>query len=181
MPDISKITLPNGNTYTIKDEQARSAKGWVGITSTELTDGCSTNPITIGSSSYTAVGGDITSYKDQEFIFNGTIWQAFGDLSDLGDLAYEDSASGEYTPAGSVSKPSITVTPSKSGVRPVTSVGSMPTYTVQNETLTITAGAVPTLGTSVDVLDGVTAELSAAPTFTGTKATITVGPSGTNG
>ena len=38
MPDISKITLPSGTTYDIKDAAARSAKGWIGITTTALTD-----------------------------------------------------------------------------------------------------------------------------------------------
>ena len=32
----------------------------------------------------------------------------------------------------------------------------MPTYSVTNEVLTITAGAVPTLGTAITVVDGFT-------------------------
>lgn len=179
MPEISQITLPSGTTYDLKDSKARQAKSWLGITSTELTDGATTNPITIGTSTVTAVSGDITSYNNQEFIFNGTTWQAFGDLSDLGDMAYADSARGDVVAAGTVSKPSITVTPSKTSVPNVTNVGSMPTYTVSGEVLTISAGSVPTLGTSIEVMNGATAELDAAPTFTGTSVSVTVEPDNT--
>ena len=174
MPELSRITLPSGTTYDIKDAQARQAKQWLGITTTALTDGSTTNPITIGTSTVTATAGDITSYDNQEFIFNGTAWQAFGDLSDLGSLAYQNSASGDFTPEGSVSKPSITVTESKTDIPNVTDVGSMPTYTVSGETLTISAGSAPTLGTAISALTGATAALDDAPTFTGTSGSVTV-------
>ena len=176
MADISQITLPSGTTYDIKDATARSAKSWLGITTTALTDGATTNPITINNKSVTATSGDITSYDGQEFIFNGTAWQAFGDLSDLGTLAYEDTATGSFTPEGSVSKPGVTVTPTTANVPNVTDVGSMPTYTVTGETLVISAGAVPTLGTAIAAMTGATAELDSAPSFTGTAGTVTVGP-----
>ena len=176
MPEISKFTLPSGTTYDLKDAAARSAKGWIGITSTPLTDGATTNPITIDGDSVTATAGDIAGVlnSDSEFIFNGTKWQEFGNLSDLGDLAYKDSASGSFTPSGSVSKPSVTVTPTTASVPNVTDVGSMPTYTVSGETLVISAGVVPTLGTAISAMTGATAELDAAPSFTGTTDTVTV-------
>lgn len=178
MPDISQITLPSGTTYDIKDAQARNAKSWLGITSTELTDGATTNPITINGQQITATSGNIVGVvdSDSEFIFNGTAWQEFGNLSDLGALAYEDTATGKFTPQGSVSKPSITVTPSTTNVPNVTDVGSMPTYTVTGETLVISAGTVPTLGTSIAAMTGATAELDNAPSFTGTEGTVTVAP-----
>ena len=176
MPDISQITLPSGTTYDIKDAQARSAKGWIGITTTQLSDGDTTNPIQINNVSVTAVAGDIVgvSGSDAEFIFNGTAWQEFGDLSDLKALAYKDTASGSFTPDGTISKPNVTVTPTTASIPNVTAVGSMPTYTVTGETLVIGAGAVPTLGTPIDALTGASASLDAAPTFTGTAGTVTV-------
>lgn len=176
MPDISQITLPSGTTYDIKDAQARNAKSWLGITSTELTDGATTNPITINGQQVTATSGNIVGVVDSEseFIFNGTAWQEFGNLSDLGALAYKDSASGSFTPAGSVSKPTITVTPTTASVPNVTNVGSMPTYTVTGETLVIGAGSVPTLGTAISAMTGASAELDSAPSFTGTAGTVTV-------
>lgn len=173
MPDISQITMPSGTTYNIKDAQARSAKGWIGITTTALTDGATTNPITINGQSVTAGAGDITSYDEQEFIFNGSAWQEFGDLSDLGTLAYKDSASGSYTPQGSVAAPDVTVTPTTDTIKPVTDVGSMPTFTVSGETLIIGAGAVPTLGADKTFMTDASASAS-APEFTGTQGTVTV-------
>ena len=171
---ISEIELPSGTTYKVKDEEARNAKAWLGITTTPLTDGSTTNPITIGTSSVTAKSGDITSYQETEFIFNGSKWQEFGNLSDLGSLAYQNSASGTFTPEGNVSKPSVTVTESKTDIPNVTNVGSMPTYTVSGEKLTISAGSTPTLGTAISALTGATAALDDAPTFTGTSGSVTV-------
>ena len=45
-----------------------------GSTTTALTDGATTNPITIDGSSYTAVMGDMVIYGNKEFLFDGTRW-----------------------------------------------------------------------------------------------------------
>ena len=123
MADISKITLPNGTSYNLKDAQARadieniqtSIAGGVtfeGVTTTPLTDGATTNPIIINGSSKTATKGWLVAYDSSEFVFDGEQWFEMGDLSVLGDLAYKDSASGSYTPAGTVSTPTFSGTPS---------------------------------------------------------------------
>ena len=119
MADISKIMLPSGNTYDIKDAIARnlieSLAGFtkfLGVTTTALVDGSTTNPVIINGESVTADTGSIVTYGNAEFIFNGTAWQAFGDLSALGALAYKDEAEGSYTPAGTVSQPTFTGTSS---------------------------------------------------------------------
>lgn len=113
-----------------------------GYTTTALVDGATTNPITIDGASYTALSGDLVIYvsgagtaneKEEEFIFNGTKWNEFGSTGALKALAFADTATGSttlstvdsasftngavsasatYTPTGTVSKPSITVTPS---------------------------------------------------------------------
>ena len=49
-----------------------------GTTTTALTNGSTTNPITIDGESYTAVFGDIVVYNYTEFIFDGTQWSEFG-------------------------------------------------------------------------------------------------------
>lgn len=115
MADISQIKLPNGTTYNIKDANAReriealeSFTTYLGVTTTALTDGATTNPITINGQSVTAQSGNIVLYGNQEFIFDGTHWNQFGDLSSLGSLAYKNTASGSFTPAGTVSQPSFT-------------------------------------------------------------------------
>lgn len=75
-----------------------------GVTTTALTDGCDTNPITINGESYTAVDGDLVAYQNKEFLFNGTIWQELGDVSEvmtiieniLEDIAQEFDATASY-------------------------------------------------------------------------------------
>lgn len=117
MADLTQITLPSGTTYDLVDAGARELiseiqaySDYLGVTTTALTDGATTNPITIGGESVTAKKGNIANYGSAEFIFNGTEWQLFGDLSALGSLAYKNSASGRTTPAGSVSQPTFTGT-----------------------------------------------------------------------
>ena len=109
-PTLSKITLPSGTTYDIKDAWSRaqieSLSGYtyyMGVTSTAISDGSTTNPVIINGESVTAKTGAICTYQSKEFIWNGTAWQEFGDLSSLGALAYVDTASTTYTPQGSVS------------------------------------------------------------------------------
>ena len=233
MADIKKILLPGmSEAYDIVDAGARELiaeleaySDYLGVTTTALTDGSDVNPITIGGKSVTAVKGNIVNYGSKEFIFSGSIWQEFGDLSALGALAYKDSASGSYTPAGTMTDPtvsiggtataaaqtvtlggtasaaaqtasvggsasaagqtatvggtasaaaqSISLTSSEVSIPNVTAVGSMPTYAVDaNGVLTITDGAVPTLGTAISVHD-VTAATASASAVDLTSVTVT--------
>lgn len=98
MAEISRIKLPNGTTYDIKDATARAQIGGAiilrGTTTTALTDEATTNPITINGNSYTAEANDAVFYNKKEFVFDGTKWHEFGDMSGLGALATKDSASG---------------------------------------------------------------------------------------
>jgi len=132
MPDIKKITTVNGTTYDLVDAGARELiselqqyTNYLGVTSTALTDGASTNPITIDNKQVTVKKGDIANYGSKEFIFNGTVWQEFGDLSGLGSLAYKNSADGSYTPQGTVSQPSFTGTAGSVSVSGSISSGSV--------------------------------------------------------
>lgn len=54
-----------------------------GVTTTELTDGSTTNPITIDGEEYTASGGDYVEYASREFIWNGDHWGELGDVSEV--------------------------------------------------------------------------------------------------
>lgn len=190
MPFLAEITLPSGTVYKFKDDEARELisqllnfNNWLGVTTTPLTDGATTNPITINGESVTAENGDVATYGSEEFIYNGTIWQKFGDLSGLGRLAYKNSASGNYTPTGTVSKPTFTgsftpagtitgsnVTLSKKTIGSVTNEGELPTYTVQGERLIITAGALPTVSEESVASD---VDTITQPTFTGTAGSVT--------
>lgn len=189
MADISQIKLPNGTTYNIKDANAReriealeSFTTYLGVTTTALTDGATTNPITINGQNVTAQSGNIVLYGNKEFIFDGTHWNQFGDLSALGSLAYKNTASGSFTPAGTVAAPIISVKTagSTTTVNSITAVGTlptMPTYTVASEVLTITAGSpgtLPTKGKNQTVKTGDAAYQATAPEFTGTTGSVTV-------
>lgn len=123
MADISKITLPTGSTYNLKDQQARNdiaaiqgaisgGVTFMGETSTALTDGSTATSIVINSATITAVKGYLVVYNSKEFVFDGTKWIELGDLSLIGDLGWKDSATGEYTPAGTVSQPTFSGTQS---------------------------------------------------------------------
>ena len=119
MADISKITLPSGTTYDIKDAIARSniaalsgALTFLGTTTTALTDGATTSPITIGDSSVTPKAGNVVIYGNSEFVWSAaeSKWREFGSTGSLKALAFKDSASGSYTPAGTISQPTFTGT-----------------------------------------------------------------------
>lgn len=139
--EISKI-LVGSQEYDIKDADARSRiaalesyTDYLGVTTTELTDGASTNPITIGGKSVTAVGGNIVNYGSKEFIFNGSIWQEFGDLSALGACAYKDSLAVSGTAAAQTfTGTEATITSALSGGEAqsvVTAVGNATTATIK--------------------------------------------------
>jgi hypothetical protein len=93
MADLSKLTF-NGVTYDLKDAVARETMAGaikiLGTTTTALTDEATTNPITVNSESVTAVQNDAVFYNSKEFVFDGTYWHEFGDMTGLGDLAQHD-------------------------------------------------------------------------------------------
>lgn len=78
-----------------------SIQRYIGVTTTVLTDGATTNPILIDGESVTVNPGDAAIYNGEDFVFNGEIWQSVPDA--LGALAYKNSAKGEFTPAGTIS------------------------------------------------------------------------------
>ncbi len=159
--DVGALSVQVGtNTTNIAENAVKIAaleeivKGGVhyrGKSLTVLTDGSQTNPINIEDKDgqaveYTAEAGDIVVYGSKEFVFDGAKWNEFGDITGLKALAFKDSASGSYTPAGNV--------------------------TVADKVavdLTCTTGFT---GTAFEVLDGVTCkETSTTASFSGTQLT----------
>lgn len=114
MAELSKIILPNGNEYTLKDEVARSAvAGGVnfrGVTTTVLMDESTITTYKIDDDTLTAQNGDLVVYNKKEFIYSSadSAWHEMGDNSSFKNLAYSDEASATYTPAGDVSQPEFT-------------------------------------------------------------------------
>ena len=113
---------------------------YLGVTTSAIIDGSSTNPIAISGESVTAKAGDVVIYGDMEFIFSDTDnkWHEYGSTGSLKALAFKDEASGDYTPAGSVSQPTftgnevdvdITVAASASGNYTPGGTVSKPTFT----------------------------------------------------
>ena len=179
---MSSLTLPvniDGTitpvAYDIKDAYARqrieqlgSAVYWIGVTTTELTDGSSTNPITVNGDSVTAETGGMAQYDGVEYVWSGSAWQEMGH-GDFGALAFKSSASGSFTPPGTIS---VTQgSDSTTTVNSITDVGALPFYTQSGETLVFNAGTLPTKGANQTV---VTASGSVTAAFNGTQDTVTV-------
>lgn len=176
MPNANIFQVVIGeNTYDIVDQGAReliSALGnavkWLGVTTTELVDNETTSAtITVNGESVTAEEGGMAQYNGEEFVYNGTTWQSIG-KNNFGDLAFADSVSATYTPAGNVNVEQADDT--KTSITPFGSAGTLPTMAVENGVLTLNPGTLPTAGTAVDV---VTAAGEVTATFAGTQATIT--------
>ena len=108
---IDGLYIPNGSVYTEVDTGKtfmldKDSSTWhevsiggggtsgglvlQGVTTTQLSEGATTNPITINGQSYTAQANDMAIYGYKEFYFDGTYWHEFGDYSGLGTAAYKD-------------------------------------------------------------------------------------------
>ena len=219
-PVISQITLPNGSTYDIKDSTARAAIANINSFDYVICNSAATTPSgVVWDNSGASVTGSLAASADTKGKMylvpstNGTkniydeyitietgastfVWELFGHTNvgadDLGDLAYKNSATGSYTPAGSVSggsftgasmtstgsfTPSGSVAVSSAGstdtVYSITDVGSLPslTTTVSDENLTIgfSQGTLPTKGSAQTVKTG-----DASYSFSGTEGSVSV-------
>ena len=186
MAEISKITLPSGTTYDIKDATARSqiealtggdAVVFMGVSTTALTDGGNETP-TVGGETKTPAAGQLFFYGTQEFIYGpDNKWHGLGSLDSLGDLAYQNSASGTYTPAGTVSQPTftgssstvtITSTSNSSGNYQPAGTVSQPTFS--GNSLSSTGKFTPTgsVSVSTSTTENKTATVSKASSGTAT-------------
>lgn len=180
MADISKITLPSGTTYAIKDEVARQMAAG-GVSFRRSTDAATTPKDVEWDDDGTTIVGTLVASAETSGVFylvpsttpagkdiyseyvtviddSTYTWERIGttdiDLSDLGDLAYKDTASASYTPAGTVSQPTFTgesltstgsFTPEGSVAAPTISVASAgSTATIHNPTKATVATAVTT-------------------------------------
>ena len=205
---MSQVTVPNAAgtgyvTYEIKDAWSRSkieeieeeiAGGvhYIGMTTSDLTDGGTTNPIQVittpgnppTTKSVTAEAGDIVTKttsdgKTSEFIFDGTKWWKLGDVSEFGDFAYVDTGTVTVTPHGTVSKPSFTGSSSSVSftiTKPSSGTNYTPEGTVSKPTFTGTEATIPVSITATKVTSGTaTIQLSGTvskPTFSNGTASV---------
>ena len=172
---VSKI-IQSGETRYIKDALARQAIAnieaaiaggthFIGVTTTELTDGSTTNPVTISGQSVTAKTGDFVimahsggaSEPYLEFIWTGSSWTELGSTGQLKALAYKDSASASYTPEGTVAD--IAYTPAGSvKVNSYTPAGTVAdiTYTPEGSVTDIVYEPAGTINTPDIIADLIT-------------------------
>lgn len=167
-----RVDLAEEDIETLK-EAVKGGTHFLGKSVTNLTDRCTTNPIVVLKNgvqkSVTAQAGDFTVCEKtvgegtigMEFLFDGSCWTELGSTGTLGSLAYKDSATGQFKPTGTVSKPTATVTPTKEAISHLTA-----TVDAENETLIL--GSV-----THNVMTGASVDVS-QPTFTGTEKTIEV-------
>ena len=187
---ISQITLPSGTTYDIKDAQARTdienlqsiasgAMHYIGISSTAITDGGTEKPTIDGTQKTmgTSDSGAVVIYGEKEYVWNGSKWQEFGSTGSLKALAFKDSASGSFTPAGTVSQPTftgsqstvaITATDSTSGNYQPKGTVSKPTFTGGTVNSTGTFTPEGTVSVSATATTNQTATVSKASSGTAT-------------
>lgn len=120
---------------------------FLGSTTTEIFDGATTNPITVNSEPVTAVAGNVVLYGGYEYVWIGTAWEQFGQEGSFSLKTHTHTVS--YKPAGTVTAPTITVTPNTKTVNSITAVGSLPSLTYEEvEASKITewdAGSAPSL------------------------------------
>ena len=136
MPDpkkyLSKI-VKGTDTLWLKDAEAQASiediyskisggLHYLGKSTTPIADGDATGPWVIDGVTYVVsnpaagqkvlAAGDIAIYGESEFIWSGAAgkWQEFGSTGSLGALAFKDSASGDYTPAGTNAPSAVTFT-----------------------------------------------------------------------
>ena len=189
--ELSKIKLPSGTEYTLKDSQARTdianiktsitqAMHFIGVTTTALSDGATTSPIKIDNVDVTPAQGDVVIYgttgangaAPKEYVWNGTKWSELGSTGSLKSLAFKDSASGKVTPTGSVSS---TFTGSSSTVTITTADNTSGNYQPKG-TVTVSTNATTNKTATVSPVSGTVTYTPAGtintPVFTGTAATI---------
>ena len=176
---FSRVKLLDGTYAEVKDAVAREmiagATHFIGVTTTPLTDNQTISSVTIGGSAHTLENGDLMLYNNKEFIFassDGKVHE-LGDISGLKALAYKDSATGNYQPEGTVSKPDIDVTPTTATVKGIDAAGSVTAGSANVPTaVSVTPGSAGT-PTAVSVTPGTAGTPTAVAVTAGTANTPT--------
>lgn len=78
---IGNVTKHLGETFALSDLGIAAAMNFKGTTTTNLSDGDTTSPITVSGADYTPVNGDVVLNGGKEFVWTGTAWEELGDES----------------------------------------------------------------------------------------------------
>lgn len=124
---------------------------------------------------------DISKISVNEDTYDIKDAAARGDLTSLtaslGALAYKNDASGSVTAAGTVTAPTINVSPSTATIKAVNNAGTLPNWSasVSNEILSFSwsAGSLTTT-TNKTVVTGIADATASTPVFSGTAVSVTV-------
>lgn len=81
----TRVSTAEGDIASLKTSVAGGVH-FIGTTTTALTDGATTNSITVNSKSHTPTAGDVVLYSNKEFIWTGSAWEELGDLTRVGTL-----------------------------------------------------------------------------------------------
>ena len=65
-------------TVSASDLNITGAMHFVGVTTSALTDGATTNPIVIDSANHTNAAGDVAIYGNNEYVWTGSAWELLG-------------------------------------------------------------------------------------------------------
>jgi hypothetical protein len=84
-------------TITAADLGLSSAFKYCGVTTTTLTDGATTNPITINDADHTATNGCTVGYNNSLFVWTGSAWE---ELGNPGNYKVTQSAVSDPTASG---------------------------------------------------------------------------------
>lgn len=83
-----KYLHTNSSTGALEWVSLTNIFTYIGITTTALSDGSTTNPITINDNSVTAVNGNVVGYGNKEFVWNGSAWEELGDEGNATSSVY---------------------------------------------------------------------------------------------
>lgn len=91
LPPNSRVEFYLTQVEEYIEKLATGATRPIGETTTPLTDGATTNPITIDGESYTAQVNDLVFFQNKEFLFTANGWREVGDITNLNADMIDDS------------------------------------------------------------------------------------------
>lgn len=157
---FDKVKLLDGSIAEVRDSVAREAiRGgtyFLGVTTTALTDGATATQIVIGEQTVDVANGNMVVYGNKEFVYAtaDNKWHELGDVTNLGAMALADTATAVYTPAGTVSAPDITVTPTTANIKELDVDGSVTAGTANVPTAVAVTPGTANTPTVVEVTPG---------------------------